>query len=188
MKLRYKIILVLIACIASFFLGRLTIKDKEIVKYVKGETVVKTIEVPKYIYETIPSKPVFKTKTDTLYVNEKEVIVQTVDTQAIIRDYIAEREYRFNVFDNEYGKMDIDQTIQYNELRRFDYSFTPNQKVITKETKKIIVPFVSASYNTFNTIGIGGGIFYHNIGIEYQYMRDVKYGIDGHGVGIKVKF
>lgn len=84
--------------------------------------------------------------------------------------------------------MDIDQTIQYNELRRFDYSFTPNQKVITQETKKIIVPFVSSSYNTFNQIGIGGGIFYHNIGIEYQYMRDVKYGSDGHGVGIKVKF
>lgn len=188
MKLRYKIILVLIACIASFFLGRLTIKDKEIVKYVKGETVVHTVEVPKYIYETIPSKPVFKVKTDTLYVNEKEVIVQTVDTQAIIRDYIAEREYRFNVFDNEYGKLDISEAIQYNELKRFDYSFTPIQKVITSEKSRKVIPFASTSYNTFNIVGAGVGVFYRNIGVEYKYLQDFDDYKTGHEFGIKIKF
>ena len=43
MKLQYKIIFIIIICVASFFAGRLTIKQQEVVKFVKGETVVQTI-------------------------------------------------------------------------------------------------------------------------------------------------
>lgn len=188
MKLRYKIILLLLVCAVSFFAGRLTTKTKETIKYVKGETIHETIEVPKYIYETIPSKPVFKTKTDTLYVNEKEVIVQTVDTGAIIQNYISERRYAFNVFDNENGKLDVRQTIQYNELRKFDYTFTPTRKEIISKMERIVIPFAGINYNSFNQAGVGAGVFYRNIGFEMQYMRDLNTNLNGYGIGLKIKF
>jgi len=41
MKLQYKIIFIIIICVASFFAGRLTIKQQEIVKFVKGEETIR---------------------------------------------------------------------------------------------------------------------------------------------------
>lgn len=188
MKLQYKIIFIIIICVASFFAGRLTIKQQEIVKFVKGETVVQTIEVPKFIKETIPSLPVLKTKIDTLFVDREKIIIQTVDTQALIRDFIAKREYQFNVFNNENGKLDIAQTIQYNELQHFSYSFTPIEKNTIIKKEKVLTPFVSASYNTLGFTGIGGGLFYHNLGFRYNYMYNMKDKTSGHEIGIVMKF
>ncbi len=184
MKLQYKIILILIACVASFFAGRLTTKPKETVKYMKGETITRTVEVPKYISSIVPVNPVLPVKKDTI----NSIIVQSVDTSKIIENYISERRYDLNVFDNEYGRLDVKQTLQYNELQKFDYSFTPIQKTITRERERVIVPFASASYNTFGIAGAGGGVFFHNVGIEYKYLYDVNTLKNGHELGIKVKF
>lgn len=188
MKLKYKTLLVLTACMISFFLGRLTTKPRETVKYVKGETVTQTIEVPKYITSVVPVKPILPVKQDTVYINKERIVVQTVDTGAIIQNYISERRYAFNVFDNEYGKMDVRQTVQYNEIADFSYRFTPTQKVTTQQKERVFIPFASVSYNSFNQVGTGGGIFYRNVGFEYQYIRDIKQKYDGHGIGIKIKF
>lgn len=184
MQLRYKILLILIACAASFFAGRLTTNTKETVKYVKGETITRTVEVPKYISSIVPVNPVLPVKKDTI----NSIIVQSVDTSKIIENYISERRYDLNVFDNEYGRLDVKQTLQYNELQKFDYSFTPIQKTITRERERVIVPFASASYNTFGIAGAGGGLFYRNVGIEYKYLYNVNNTETGHEFGIKVKF
>lgn len=188
MKLQYKIILVLIACLASFFAGRLTTKQKDTVKFVKGETIYRTIEVPKFITSTIPATIFLPVKKDTLFINQDKIVIQTVDTTKIIENYIAERKYAFNVFDDENGKLDIDQTIQYNELQKFNYSFTPMQKVITQQKERVLIPFASASYNSFNIAGAGGGVFYKNVGIEYKYLYNVNNHGSGHEFGLKVKF
>lgn len=188
MKTQYKIILVLIACIASFFAGRLTTKQKEIVKFVKGETVYRTIEVPQFITSIIPTMVFLPTKKDTFYVDREKIIVQIVDTAKIIDNYVSERKYSFNVFDDENGKLDIDQTIQYNELQKFNYSFTPMQKIITREKERVIIPFVSASYSTFGIAGAGGGVFYKNVGVEYKYLYDINNQHSGHEFGLKIKF
>lgn len=188
MKLQYKIILVLIACLASFFAGRLTTKQKDTVKFVKGETIYRTIEVPKFITSTIPTAVFLPVKKDTLFIGKEKIVIQTVDTAKIIENYVAERRYAFNVFDNEYGKLNVKQTLQYNELQKFDYEFTPLQKVITRERDRMIVPFISSSYNTFGIAGAGGGMFYKNIGVEYKYLYDINSHGNGHEFGLKVKF
>lgn len=188
MKIQYKIILILIICTISFFAGRLTTKQKEIVKLVKGETIYRTVEVPKFITSTIPATIFLPTKKDTFYVDREKIIVQIVDTAKIIDNYVSERKYAFNVFDDENGKLDIDQTIQYNELQKFNYSFTPVQKVITREKERVIIPFVSVSYNTFDIAGAGGGMFYHDIGVEYKYLYNTNNRNSGHEFGLKVKF
>jgi len=187
MKIQYKIILVLIACVVSFFAGRST-KQKETVKFVKGETVYRTVEVPKFITSTIPATVFLPTKKDTFYVDREKIIVQIVDTAKIIDNYVSERKYAFNVFDDENGKLDVDQTIQYNELQKFNYSFTPVQKVITREKERIIVPFASASYNTFGITGAGVGVFYKNVGVEYKYLYNMNNRYTGHEFGLKIKF
>ncbi len=188
MKTKYKVLIVLISCVVSFFLGRITTRPKETVKYVKGETVTRTVEVPKYVTSVVPVKPVFPVKIDTVYINKEKLVIQTVDTGAIIQNYISERRYAFNVFDNEYGKLNVKQTLQYNELQKFDYEFTPLQKVITRERDRMIVPFISSSYNTFGIAGAGGGMFYKNIGVEYKYLQDFDDYKTGHEFGIKIKF
>lgn len=188
MKLRYKIILVLIACIASFFLGRLTIKDKEIVKYVKGETVVRPVKIPYPATVYIPHVYFLPAKSDTIYLDGEAQFVQTVDTAKIIEEYITQNTYEFNVFDDSNGKLDINQTIQYNKLQSFDYSFTPVHKntIITK--KNLFEPFVSFGYNTLQQANIGGGFFYHNIGIEYNYIFNTFDKRTAHSFGVKYKF
>lgn len=188
MKTKYKVLIVLISCVVSFFLGRITTRPKETVKYVKGETVTRTVEVPKYVTSVVPVKPVFPVKIDTVYINKEKLVIQTVDTGAIIQNYISERRYDFNVFDNENGKLDVRQTIQYNELQTFDYTFTPIQKEVISERERIVIPFASINYNSFNQIGAGGGLFYRNIGFEMQYMRDLNTNLNGYGVGLKIKF
>jgi hypothetical protein len=166
----------------------MTIKSKEKVEYIKGETVYRTIEVPKYIASEIPKIMYLPTKKDTLIVNHEQIITQKVDTAKIIENYVAERKYSFNVFNDKNGKLDISQTIQYNELQKFNYSFTPLQKEITKQKERIFVPFVSASYNSFGITGAGGGLFYHNIGVEYKYLYETQTHLSGHEIGLKMKF
>lgn len=36
------------------------------------------------------------------------------------------------------------------------------------------MPYTSISYSTLNYIGMGGGIFYHNLGLGAKYVTDFK--------------
>lgn len=178
------LLLILSAFTAGFFLGRGKVETKEIIKYVKGETV--TGSVPKNLLNAkvefvadIKFLPYMFLRVDTI------TNVAKVDTVAIIQDFLKKREYEFTAFNDENGKLDIKQSIQFNQLQSFDYSFTPIQKQITKIKEPIFKPFISLSYNTQNFIGIGGGVFIKDIGVEYKYLYNNVDGLRGHEVGVK---
>lgn len=190
MKTKYWLLLILIAIIVGFFLGRDDIVKQE-VEHVKGETVYGSLNpdfltVKKEFKGDIKFLPYIFWKGDTVKINEVEYISTIPDTAKIVEDFLVKREYKFTVFDNENGKLDVGPVVQYNRLQSFDYSFTPIKEVITK--KPIFEPFLSTSYSTFGIAGIGGGFFYKNTGVEYNYLYSVPDNQTGHLVGVKVKF
>lgn len=169
-----------------FFIGRSTRNVEEVIRYVKGDTVTDTITVPVPVKEYVPSDPELIYRDRVVYVDTGKVIIKEVDSAKILKDWITEREYYFNVYEDEYGTLDVNQKIQYNRLKHFSYTRTPIQKVITQYRKDTFIPFISGSYNSFGTAGVGGGIFYRDIGVEYNYL--INDGETGHMLGLKVKF
>jgi hypothetical protein len=183
------IIAFLIGLAVGFFLGRESVQKETIVRHHKGEKVTGKVErdilnADVEFVTDIKLIPYLYWKQDTI----RDTVIIVPDTAAIIDDYRTKRKYNFVVFDDMTGKLVAKPTVLHNRLLNFEYEFTPIYKHTITTKEKTIQPFISTSFNTFSDFGIGGGIFYHNIGIEYQYMRDIKYGSDGHGVGIKVKF
>ena len=170
----------------GFYMGKKSIVVITKVEYIKGETIRDTVNVAILVPEKveIPSNPIFIYKTDTI----NKIIVQQVDTAKIIEDWVMNRKYNLTLFDNDNGKLNIDASVQYNQLKDLRYSFTPIQQVITKQKEQVLQSFVSGSYSSFNYIGLGGGVFYHNLGLEYQFQRDFKIGDNGHSFGLKYKF
>ena len=177
--------LVLIAFAGGFFLGRGKVRTSVKTEYIKGETVVRPVKIPYPATVYIPSVYFLPAKSDTIYLGGEPYPIQTVDTAKIIEEYITQNTYEFNAFDDSNGKLDINQTIQYNKLQSFDYSFTPRYERITIVTEPKVTPFVSTSWNSMNGFGIGGGVFLRDIGLEYQYILG---NTNGHYFGIKYKF
>lgn len=190
MKTGHWLLLILIAFAAGYFLGKDTITNDEIVKQVKGETVYGSLNpdfltVKKEFRGDIKFQPYIFWKSDTIRVSETEYISTIPDTAKIIEDFITKREYQFNVFNNKQGILDISQSIQYNRLQSFRYTYTPIHKNTTITKKNLFEPFGSVGYTTFNQVSFGGGFFLNNLGLEYNYiMGDVP----GHGLSVKLKF
>ena len=108
-----------------------------------------------------------------------------VDTSKIIANYITLNKYKKQLFnDDEKGSLYIEAQVQYNELRKVGYTFTPIQKEVVK--KRTIEPFITTSYNSFKFVEAGGGVFINNFGIEGKYVTD--FNKNGFEVGLKYKF
>lgn len=192
MKNRNKIIFIsliaLVIALIGFFAGRATV-EKEI-KYVKGKTITDTIYQEQLVpYEVvIPKKPLLPLKPDTQYVDTGKTIIKEivmkVDTSKIIANYITLNKYKKELFNDDNGSLYIEAQVQYNELRKVGYTFTPIQKEVVK--KRIIEPFISTSYNSFKFVEAGGGVFINNFGIEAKYVTD--FDRNGFEVGLKYKF
>ena len=136
----------------------------------KGETIRDTILVPYPVHSEIPKLPNLPIKRDTIYLDSLIFIVEKVDTAEIIKDYITQKTYEFNVFDsNTLGKFDVKQQIGYNKLLSFDYTFTPITKTITRIKEPLFTPYITGGYSTNKSLIMGGGIYYRNIGFEYNY-------------------
>ncbi|WP_353124133.1 hypothetical protein [Dysgonomonas capnocytophagoides] len=178
-----------IGCAISFFIGRSTIDTKTKTEYVKGETIKDTVYIPAPYSEKKADKdnliPVYKKDPEGKETTELDT---TKSKDVTIHDWNLERKYANQVFDNENGKFLYDITVQNNKLSKFNYTFTPIQKVTTTIKEKIFQPYVSAGYSTLDIASVGGGFFYHNLGIEYQFQRDFKYNDTGHSLGLKYKF
>lgn len=193
MKTRYWLLLILIAFAAGLLLDRATFGNGEKTRLVAGKTVKGTVyadfklgrELKEFKTE-IKDIPLMYWKVDTVL--DEIYVKQKIDTAKIIGEFITKREYSFNVFNNEQGKLDVKQVVQYNRLQSFDYTFTPIHIEKTSYRRPLLEPFASASYNTFGIAGIGGGFFYKNTGIEYNYLFDTFDRNFGHQLGIKVKF
>lgn len=164
----------------GFSVGRSTISQD--VEYIAGKTIRDTIEVEKLVpyQEEIPTDP-------KLPIKDVESEMPIVDSAAIIRSYIAKRDYRILAFDNkEHGRLEFFPSVQYNGLIGLDYSFTPMQRQIYKQ--RVWQAFAAISYSTLNYVGVGGGLFYHNLGFEYQYQMGYGGLGRGHSFGLKYKF
>ena len=169
MKKNYLIgALLIVALIVGFFVGRCT-STKEVIRYIKGDTIRDTIVISEPTYVEIPSKPKYIYKYDTIVVDNIQYISEKVDTSAIIQDYILMRTYEFNIFNSPtLGKFDVKQQIGYNKLLSFDYTFTPITKQVTQYREPLFTPFVTGGYSTNQTVLLGGGFYFKNIGLEYN--------------------
>jgi hypothetical protein len=183
------IALVIIFCfLLGFILKGITTKKIKTV-YVKGDEIHDTIFKEKLVPYSIkqPQNPELPIKHDTLILQGGEKIVtMKVDTLAIISKYIQENSYRNVLFDNNNGKLVVGATVQYNELRKLNYDFTPIQKQTTITKEPLFIPHIDFSYNSFGYFGAGGGIFIKDLGINGKYITDFKK--SGFEIGLGYKF
>ena len=177
------IILSIICLLTGFLVGRRTMDYEETTKIVQRETIRDTITqfIPDTVYLTGELKYKYVYKTDTIY-NDVPVIDREGSTAETVRDWNRSREYDRLLFDNESGKLTIVLSVQYNELQKLSYFFTPMYKETTIIKKRVFIPFVSASVSHLSTFSVGGGFFYHDLGFR------VEYAIDGLNLGIMYKF
>ena len=107
----------------------------------------------------------------------------------VLNDWNTERTYNDVLFsDSTIGTFKYNAKVQFNKLSSFKYEYTPITKVETMVVKRTFEPFVSAEYSTLNTVGVGGGFFYHNLGLELMYNKDFINGNNGVSFGVKIKF
>ena len=174
----------------GFFAGRKTIiKEKETVKYLKGEVIRDTIMYPVPVKETLTTiqEKLLPGKVTVIH----DTIITEVDTAAIVNDYMIKREYSQKFFDSkEQGKLIVNSSVQYNKQTALSIDYEPVIKEVTKTQilKPVYIPFVTGGYNNFNHGTVGVGLFYHNAGIEANYIRDFTLKQNGFGGKLLIKF
>ena len=184
----FSLLIVIIGSITvGFFIGRSTIDTKTEIKYVKGETIIDTVYIPSPYAENKPTKdklvPIYKKDSTGIESSELDT---AKSKDATIADWNLERKYANTLFNNEYGNLSYDISVQNNKLSSFKYTHTPIQKQTNIYKEKVWQPYASASYSTLNYVGVGLGLFYHDIGFEIRYITDFdKKGVD---FGLKYKF
>lgn len=184
--MKTNIVIAIVILIIGFLAGRWSIGESK-TEYVKGDTIRDTLLVDNPYEVEIPAKPVLPMKPDTIRIpGHTEIVTMKVDTAQIIADYIKKNSYRKVMFDNMDGKLIVDAVVQYNQLNRLSYEFKPIHKQTTITKKDILTPFLSGSYNSFGIIGVGGGIYYHDVGLVVKYITDFER--RGYEVGLNYKF
>jgi hypothetical protein len=164
--------------IGGFITGRKTIK--ETIKYVREEAVTGTIERIEPVRIDMPETSVLPSRIDTVFVDKVMYTREIVDTAAIIADYEIKRSYATQLFDNQYGKLNLSLSTQYNRLGNVSYEFIPVTKMVYRE--RVWRPFAMVSFSSLGTVGLGGGMFYKSAGLGVQYVTDFK----RNGIGISV--
>ena len=198
----WPLVAIIAALIIGFFVGRANQKEivKTSIEYLPGKTIYDTIFLSRP-YEVI--KPVFypsdktvekiilPSKKDTVWRNNNIYISEKVDTSKIIEEFATINKYKQVLFNNDsLGKFTLGTDVQYNKLKNVYYEYKPIYKEVTNyvQKKNTFTPFVGASYNTFNQVGAGAGVFIKNFGVEYKYLHDLNLKTSGHEAGIKIKF
>lgn len=197
-KVLYTIVLVGI----GFIIGRKTVGEKTVIKYVdlppiQGEVKVPDL-VPKwegfrdpiklvYIYkgqgEKVPQTPAEITNEGSFQVDTLESAKRTV------LDWNTTRKYAGTFFkDPKIGQFDWEATVQYNTLQQLTYKYTPVREQVKETRSPRWSPFLRASANSFGQIGAGGGIYYRNFGVDLSYIRDFELTRSGYEIGFSWKF
>ena len=176
MKPIYLIIIGVVLLISGFFVGRATNTTSTEIKYIKGETVTTSVNVPgpdRIITKIVnPNLPI---KHDTIWKEGKPVFVyMKVDTAKIIANYIQRKYYTIPLFDNNNGKLIVNPVVQYNKLDSLGYEFTPITKEVTITKTRTLIPFVTAGYSTLNYFKGGIGTYYHSMGVSINYLTNFQ--------------
>lgn len=196
-KILYTIILVGI----GFIIGRKTVGEKTVVKYVDLPPIQGEVKVP----DLVPKWEGFRDPIKLVYIykgqGEKvpqappeianEESFQEVDTlesaKSTILDWNTTRKYAGTFFkDPKIGQFDWEVTVQYNTLQHLAYKYMPVQIKETRSPRWS--PFLRASANSFGQIGAGGGIYYRNFGVDLSYIRDFELTRSGCEIGFSWKF
>jgi hypothetical protein len=152
----------------------------ETVKFVREETVCGMVEefVPVGVEE--PVLPVLPVRWDTVVVERVVYRREVVDTAAIVADYALKRSYAALLFDNEYGRMNLSLSTQYNRPESVSYEFVPVTRLVYRD--RVWQPFIMASFSSLGSVGAGAGVFYMSTGASVQCVTDFK----RVGVGVSV--
>lgn len=177
MKKASVIVLSMLICLViGYFIGHSTIDTEPKKESIKGETITGSVSRAQFepVKEEKPDKPLLPL---IQYRDTGSIKYMPIDSAAyaklVIADYELKRTYKLTAFDNtEQGKLELFLVVQYNKLSALDYNFTPVIERNTIYKTKVWQPFVSGSYSTLGYIGGGGEVFYHDIGVEYQYQID----------------
>lgn len=185
----------------GFIIGRKTVEEKTVVKYVDLPPIQGEVKVP----DLVPKWEGFRDPIKLVYIYKgnggkapqtpPEITngggLREVDTlesaRSTILDWNTTRKYAGTFFkDPKIGQFDWEATVQYNTLQHLTYKYTPVQ---IKETRSPIwSPFLRASANSFGQIGAGGGIYYRNFGVDLSYVRDFERTRSGYEIGFSWKF
>lgn len=183
------LIIMLLSVVLGFFAGRASTDRIEDTIAISGEPVSGSVTGMQPVSETKPLNPELPMRRDTVYIDSIIYVRETVDTAAIIAEYELSRQYLVPLFDNQYGKLELSVSTQYNRLHDVSYTFLPIHTIQRVQIKKTWQPYVSSSYSTIGLIGVGGGLFYNSIGLEYQRQYSVQNNqSSGHMIGLKYKF
>lgn len=167
----------------GFWLGRQTINVRESIRYVEGKSY--SIYLPNIM-------PKYERLADNIKLididNTLAYFKDSTDLMPTVIDWNKERTYSEVLFNNEYGKLSLDGMIQYNRVQWLKPTFVPLQKEITLYRERTWTPFVMASYSTIGYERIGGGLFYHDIGISAGFVRDFNTNKNGVEAGLIIKF
>ena len=169
---------VVISGIVGFFIGRSN-EIETTTKWIKGETIHDTVPREKLVtkYVIVPELLSYvEKKKDTTIITTKPINKDSA-MEETVKDWNLERVYKDYLFESDtLGTLEYNINVQYNRIKSFSYNYTPIYKEVTKERKRTFIPYVSASYSTFNIVGMGLGTYYHNLGVgaEYQYNYDLQ--------------
>lgn len=194
MKTKHWLVIIAAVTVIGFFVGRLTVKHKETIRYVKDDTVHG--EYPSHLLKPIkievpdhPNLPYYFFTERVIERDSVTYIVMEIDLDAVYKDYITRKTYDLTLFNNnKQGDLKGTATVQYNSLQSFNYAHTPISKEVTIISKPVWTPFVAGGLNSFNMVSAGGGIIYHNIGIEGELLYDYKRNKAGYGGRVVVTF
>jgi hypothetical protein len=174
-----------IVFLAGFFAGTRHAGNRVVteMEYVRLPTVSDSV-VPVLVSEVTPEVSALPVRRDTLY-RDSVVYVRTVtDTAAILADYERRRSYIVQLFDNQYGRLDLSLSARYNRVEGVSYDFSPMREVVyasrTWET------FVLGQASTVGGFGVGVGVFHQKTGVYLLYSGDSKR--RGFGAGVIYRF
>lgn len=164
-EIRYYIVIATISIVFGYYMGRGKVTQKETIQYVKGETIERKIPIEIPYKVEIPANPIYIYRTDTIH----HSTIQVIDTVAILADWVEKRHYSQQLFDDANGQLSIDASVQYNRLQSLKYQYTPIIQYRTSVVKPVWTPYLEAAYNTLDYWSLGGGLFYHDIGLGTRY-------------------
>ena len=184
------LIVLAVGIIGGFFIGRgqTVVKETHTVEYRQSEPIRINVPMP------YPVKEVTTTIRETQLpgkVEYKHDTIVKIDTAAIVKDYLVQRSYSQTFFNSkEQGKLIVNAVVQYNKQQDLAIDYTPVKEIVTdtKVVKPTFTPYVGIDYNTNGYVGAGGGLYYHNIGLNYEYNYNLKLRDNYHSVGLRVKF
>lgn len=202
MDLLKKILYTTVLVGIGFMIGRKTVGEKTVIKYVDLPPIQGEVKVP----DLVPKWEGFRDPIKLIYIykgqgekvpqtlpkitNEESFQVDTLESaKRTVLDWNTARKYAGTFFkDPKIGQFDWEATVQYNTLQHLTYKYMPVREQVKETRSPRWSPFLRASANSFGQIGAGGGIYYRNFGVDLSYIRDFELTRSGYEIGFSWKF